>query len=168
MSVTTEFLLRGVLIGCGATLAMDTWAAVLRRVGVPSLDFALLGRWIGHLRQGRWFHAAIARSTPVEGERWIGWGAHYSIGITFAMLLLLICGIDWARRPTPSPALFFGLITVVAPWFILQPALGAGVLSSRTPDPIFNALKSLMTHLVFGFGLYLAARATANLFPGSN
>jgi len=43
-----EFLVRSTLIGAGATLVIDVWAALLRRFGVPSLNFALLGRWITH------------------------------------------------------------------------------------------------------------------------
>jgi hypothetical protein len=50
---------------------------------------------------------------------------------------------------------------VLAPLFILQPALGAGIASSKTPAPVFNTVKSLVTHMVFGLGLYLAASATA-------
>lgn len=46
-------------IGVGATAVMDLWAAALRRIGVPSLDFALLGRWVGHLPDGRWMHDSI-------------------------------------------------------------------------------------------------------------
>jgi hypothetical protein len=53
----------------------------------------------------------------------------------------------------------------VAPLFVLQPALGAGIASSRTPTPVFNSVKSLVTHTVFGLGLFLAARATASLLP---
>jgi hypothetical protein len=54
-----------------------------------------------------------------------------------------------------------GVVTVVAPLFVLQPALGAGIASSKTPRPLFNSLKSLVTHVVFGIGLFLAARLTA-------
>ncbi len=163
MNKTTEFVIRSVLIGAGATMVMDLWAAVLRRFGVPSLNFAFLGRWLGHLPQGRWLHAKIAESAPIRGELFIGWCAHYSIGITFAALLLAVFGLQWARSPTLSPALLIGVATVVAPLFILQPALGAGVASLKTPTPVFNSLKSLLTHTVFGVGLFLAARATASL-----
>jgi hypothetical protein len=52
---------------------------------------------------------------------------------------------------------------VLAPLLVLQPALGLGVASSRTAAPLFNATKSVVTHLVYGVGLYLAARATAEL-----
>jgi hypothetical protein len=99
----------------------------------------------------------------VRGERVIGWTAHYSIGVTFATLLLAVFGLDWARSPSLLPALGVGVVTVVAPLFLLQPALGAGIASSKTPRPVFNSLKSLLTHVVFGFGLYLSARAMACL-----
>jgi hypothetical protein len=160
-----EFVLRTILIGVGATLVMDAWAWLLRRLGVPSLNLALLGRWIGHLRQGRWTHASIASATPVGGELLIGWCAHYSIGIAFAALLLSSFGLEWARSPSLPPALVIGVVTVAAPLLVLQPALGAGIASSRTATPVFNSLKSLVTHAVYGVGLYLAALATASLVP---
>jgi hypothetical protein len=165
MNGTVELVVRTLLIGAGATATMDLWAAALQRAGIPSLDLALLGRWIGHLPQGRFFHASIARSPAVSGELVLGWLAHYAIGIAFAALLLAMFGLDWARSPTLGPALLVGIVTVVAPLFVLQPALGAGIGSSRTPTPIFNAVKSLVTHTVYGVGLFLAARATSSLVP---
>lgn len=157
-----EFVARTVLIGVGATLVMDLWALLLRQFGVPSLNFAFLGRWIGHLPEGQWTHQSIAKATPVRGELLLGWCAHYSIGITFAALLLSASGLNWARSPSLLPAIAIGVVTVIAPLFVLQPALGAGIASSRTATPIFNCIKSLATHTVFGFGMYLAALATAS------
>lgn len=168
MHTTFEIIVRSTLIGAGATMAMDVWAAVLERFGVPSLNFAFFGRWIGHLPRGHWHHESIAKAAPVRGELLIGWLAHYSIGITFAALSLAIFGLRWARAPTLLPALFIGIVTVVAPLFILQPALGAGIASSNTPAPVFNCVKSLITHTVFGLGLFLAARATAALLSRIN
>jgi hypothetical protein len=158
-----ESILRSIFIGAGATLLMDIWAAVLRQFGITSLNFALLGRWIGYLRQGQWFHASIAKSPPIPRETLMGWCAHYTIGISFAGLLLATTGLGWARSPTLQPALVVGIVTVIAPWLILQPAFGAGIASSKTPTPIFNAVKSLITHVVFGLGLFAAARALAAL-----
>lgn len=165
MSPPLEFALRTTLIGIGATVVMDVWALLLRQVGIPSLNFAFLGRWIGHLPQGRWRHDNIAAAAPVRGERLIGWGAHYSIGVTFAALLLSLFGLKWARSPSLLPALGIGIATVAAPLLVLQPAMGAGIASSKTPTPVFNSLKSLVTHTVYGAGLYLAALATAWLLP---
>ncbi len=165
MSEAFEFVLRAILIGVGATLVMDAWAFLLRQFGVPSLNFALLGRWIGHLPRGRWMHESIAKAPPVRGELPLGWCAHYSIGIAFSALLLSTFGLTWARSPSLFPALLVGVLTVSAPLLVLQPALGAGIASSKTAAPVFNSLKSLVTHTVYGLGLYLAALATAALVP---
>jgi hypothetical protein len=162
---TVEFIVRSLLIGVGATVTMDLWAAFLRLFKVPSLNFAFLGRWIGHLPEGQWFHESIAKAAPVRGERLLGWGAHYSIGVTFAALLLATFGLTWARTPSLLPALLIGMVTVLAPLLMLQPALGAGIASRKTPTPVFNTLKSVVTHTVYGVGLYLAALATAAFIP---
>jgi hypothetical protein len=166
MNEKMEFVVRAVLIGVGATLVMDLWAALLRQFGVPSLNFAFLGRWIGHLPEGRWFHESIGKAAPVKGEVLVGWLAHYSIGITFSAVLLAAFGLSWARSPSLLPALFIGLVTVVAPLLILQPALGAGIASSKTPAPLFNSMKSVATHAVYGLGLYLSALVTSVLMRG--
>lgn len=165
MSEKIEFALRTLLIGGGATLVMDAWARVLRRFGVPSLNFAVLGRFLGHLPQGQWRHASMAAVSPVRGERLLGWSAHYAIGVTFAAVLLATFGLQWARRPSLLPALVIGLATVAAPLLVLQPAMGAGIASSKTAAPLFNSLKSVVTHTVYGVGLYLSALATASLLP---
>lgn len=157
-----DLLLRAVLIGVGATLVMDLWALLLKRLfGAPSLDYAMVGRWIGHLPRGRLTHPGIARSAPVAGERAIGWIAHYAIGIGFALLLLAIWGPAWAALPTLPPALIVGIATVAAPFLILQPGMGAGIAASRTPKPGVARLRSLMAHASFGVGLYLAGWVAA-------
>lgn len=165
MRSTFEFVVRAMFIGAGATVLIDLWAALLRRFGVPSLNFAMLGRWIGHLPRGRLMHESIAKASPVRRELLLGWFAHYAIGVSFAALLLATSGLAWARSPTLGPALLVGVGTVVSPLFILQPALGAGIASSKTPTPVFNTVKSLMTHTVFGVGLFVAALVAARFFP---
>lgn len=152
-----DLLLRAVLIGVGATLVMDLWALLLKRLfNAPSLDYAMVGRWIGHLPRGRLTHPGIARSAPIAGERAIGWIAHYAIGVLFALLLLALWGPAWAARPTLLPALIVGIATVAAPFLILQPGMGAGIAASRMPKPGVARLRSLMAHASFGVGLYLA------------
>jgi hypothetical protein len=93
----------------------------------------------------------------------LGWCFHYATGIAFAAALLAANGTAWARQPTLLPCLVLGLLTVVLPWFVMQPALGAGIASSRTPNPTQARMRSVATHAVFGFGLYLAALATATI-----
>ena len=161
-----EVLIWSTLIGIGGAALMDVWSFVLRRgFDIPTLDYALLGRWIGHFPRGRFRHVRISSAEPVAGERVLGWVAHYAIGVSFALLLIAIWGLGWARTPTIWPALFVGLGTIVAPWFVMQPAMGAGVAASRTPDPRATRLRNLGTHLVYGVGLYLAALAL-QMLPG--
>ena len=153
-----ELLVRGALIGMGGALVMDLWALVARRAfGIRGLDYALLGRWIGHFPRGRFFHRPIAAAAPVAGERPLGWAAHYSIGIAFAFLLLAIWGLEWTHAPAIGPALAVGLGTIVAPWFVMQPAMGAGLAGSRTPNPAATRLRNLATHAAYGIGLYASA-----------
>ena len=157
-----EFLARGVLIGVGAAVLMDAWALFARRAfDIRGLDYAMLGRWIGHFPRGRFFHERIASADPIRGERPLGWVAHYSIGIAFAFLLLAIWGLGWARSPTILPPMLIGLGTIVAPWFILQPGMGAGIAASKTPDPRAARLRNLATHTVYGIGLFVSAVALA-------
>lgn len=136
---------------------------VLKRLGVPSLNMAFIGRWVGHLFRGRLAHAAIAQAPPVPGELLLGWLTHYAVGAVFASVLAGLQGLEWVHRPSLLPALAFGVCTVAAPWLVMQPAMGAGLASSRTPAPHKNRLRSLASHAVFGLGLYLFARLLAGV-----
>ena len=123
-----DFLTCTVVIGAGATAVMDLWTVVRARLlGGRMPDYAWLGRWL-----------AASRAAPYE--RAIGWAAHYFIGMTFAAVLLAIWGVEWARQPTLAPALIVGIGSVAAPILI-----GTA------------RLQSVVTHAVFGFGLYAAA-----------
>ncbi len=157
MELTLQFLARVLLLGTLATILLDIWILLLKRLNVPALDMALLGRWIGHLAQGRLTRGPIGAAAPVRGVRGIGWAAHYALGIVFALLFAGITGAAWMQQPAFIPALLFGIATVLAPLFILQPALGAGIASSRTRTPLRNVAKSVVNHAVFGAGLFVAA-----------
>jgi hypothetical protein len=147
-------------MGVAGSVLMDVWSAVLRRrFGIPTLDYRLLGRWIGHFPKGRFVHERIAASEPIAGELALGWLAHYAIGVTFALVLLAIWGRAWLDAPTIWPALAVGLGTIVAPWFVMQPGMGAGLAGSKSPDPTATRLRNLGTHAVYGIGLYVAAVA---------
>ena len=58
------------------------------------------------------------------------------------------------------------LVTVAAPLFLMQPGMGMGIAASKTPNPNAVRLRSLVTHAVFGAGLYLSALAVAPLIGG--
>lgn len=167
MNSIAQEVARVVLIGVGATAAMDAWLFLLKRLGVPTLNFAFIGRWIGHLARGTWSHGAIAKATPVKGELALGWLTHYAVGIAFAELMVSVGGTGWVANPSLLPAVLVGMATVVAPLFVLQPAMGAGIASSKTATPAKNCIRSLANHTVFGFGLYLAAILAERVLPAT-
>jgi hypothetical protein len=159
-------VLAAVLIGVGATVLIDLWALLLRRAfQVGSLDYCLLGRWVLYMRHGTIAHESIAAAAGKRHECKVGWATHYLIGIAFALLFVLLASENWLARPTLLPALLFGVATVLVPFFTMQPAFGLGVAASKTPHPNKARLKSLMTHTLFGVGLYVAAYLLSGVLP---
>jgi hypothetical protein len=153
-----RYIIDAVIIGLGATLLIDLWALFLRRAfGIQSLDYCLLGRWILHIPYGTIVQKSIATTPRKRHECTIGWITHYLIGTAFALLFVLVASERWLTRPTFLPALGFGMITVLVPFFTMQPAFGLGIAASKTPYPNRARLKSLGTHAVFGVGLYVWA-----------
>ncbi|MER8732715.1 DUF2938 domain-containing protein [Mesorhizobium sp. M1227] len=47
----------------------------------------------------------------------------------------------------------------------MQPAFGIGIAASKVPNPRTARLRSLMAHLSFGVGPYVAASLSALLLP---
>ncbi len=158
MTEAENVVLSAVLIGAGATVVMDIWGLAQRRLfGVPSPDYAVVGRWIVHLARGTFRHTSIATAARVRNEGVIGWMTHYAIGIAYAGLVFVLWGSDWAARPAIGPALIVGFGTLIVPFLIMQPSMGAGFAASRTPRPAQARLRSFANHGAFGLGLYAAA-----------
>lgn len=158
MGIEANYILGAITIGIGATLAMDLWNQFLKRTfSIPSLNYCLLGRWLRHMPEGTFRHANITATPQKPFECTVGWIAHYTIGVVFALVFVVLASGDWLARPTLLLALLYGIGTVVFPFFIMQPSLGLGIAASRTPKPMQARLKSLVTHTVFGVGLYLCA-----------
>jgi hypothetical protein len=154
-----NYLLFTILTGIGATAVMDIWAILRKKCfGIALPNYRFVGRWIAHMRHGRFRHEAIAAAAPVQGEKLIGWISHYLIGIIFAALLLLITRGSWIHSPSIGPAVAVGVCTVAAPFFLMQPGMGAGIAASRTQQPNSARLQSLITHSIFGLGLFASGR----------
>ena len=143
MRLSASRVVQGVVVGVGATAVMDLTAEVLRRTrGTGSLDYALVGRWLGHMPAGRFRHESIMTAEPVPSERALGWGAHYTIGSGFAVALAF-ADSKWLDDPR----------------FVMQPAFGFGVAASKTPSPSQARLGSLRAHSAYGIGLWLSGVA---------
>jgi hypothetical protein len=161
-----NLVLQTAVIGTIATGTMDVWG-VLREplFGFPRANYRLIGRWFAYMPRGQFRHTPITASPPLPAELAIGWAAHYSIGIAFAALLVLLGGDAWLRHPTLGLALLVGLSTLLAPLFIMQPAMGAGFAGSKTPNPRTARFQSLLTHLIYAIGLYGAGWLCVLLLP---
>lgn len=155
MNFEINQILGAIFIGIGASVLMDLWNLFLKLAfKIPSLNYALLGRWIGHMPDGLFIHANISAAPAKPFERLLGWMAHYSIGVVFSLMFVALMPDNWLTSPTFFPPLFYGIGTVVFPLFVMQPALGFGIAASKNPHPWQARFKSLMTHTVFGLGLY--------------
>ena len=121
------------------------------------------GNIVAHMRSGTFTHETISGASAKRFECPLGWITHYTIGVSLTLVFLAIASADWLLQPTLAPALVFGVVTVVFPFFVMQPSLGLGVASSKTRNAGQARLKSLVTHTVFGFGLYVCALGASYL-----
>jgi hypothetical protein len=145
-----------ILMGLGATLTTDLWALFLKRAfKINSPDYCLVGRWLRTMPAGTFRHSNIASAPPKRAECTVGWIAHYITGVTFAIAFVAFTGNSWLQHPRLLPAILFGVVTVVAPFFVMQPAFGLGFAASKASNPVQARLRSLMNHTAFGTGLYL-------------
>jgi hypothetical protein len=131
------------LIGIGATAVMDVWLALLQRLGIRTSSFALVGRWLGHFLRGQFAHADIARAKPVAasshgaGSPTMRPGSH-SPPCSWSSMARRGHRSHGCCPPSPS-----GFGTVLVPLCVMQPAMGAGFMASKTPSPWKNCLRSL-------------------------
>ncbi len=149
-------LISAILIGLGATLTIDLWALFLKHAfKITPSNFCLVGRWIRYMPEGIFKHSNIASAPQKSAECTVGWIAHYIIGITFAVTFIALVRDNWLHHPTLIPAIVFGVVTVLMPFFIMQPLFGLGLAASKTSNPTQARFRSLMNHSAFGVGLYL-------------
>lgn len=152
-----EPMLKGVLIGLVATACLDTWAAIAKHIlKLPTADWAMVGRWFGHMPRGVFLHQPISRAAPVRNELTLGWIGHYLIGVLYGTTYVYIVRFALDGEPSLISGLGFGIATLFAPWLIMQPAMGAGVFASRTPRPAVVRLMNISMHALFGVSLYVA------------
>ena len=147
-----------IFIGLGATLTFDIWALFLKLAfKITPSNICLVGRWLSYMPEGIFKHSNIISSSPKIAECTVGWIAHYIFGITFAIAFVALVGNDWLQHPTLIPSIVYGIATVFAPFFMMQPSFGFGFAASKTPNPTQARIRSLMNHTAFGVGLYLFA-----------
>ncbi len=149
-------VISAIVMGLGATLVFDLWGLLLKTAfKITPSNICLVGRWLLYMPEGTFKHANIGSAPQKSAECAVGWIAHYTIGVMFALGFVTLIGDNWPHHPTPVPAILYGVVTVLAPFFIMQPSFGLGFAASKTGNPAQARLRSLMNHTAFGVGLYL-------------
>jgi hypothetical protein len=152
------------VIGIIATLVADLWQRLAHAIAhLPPANWGLVGRWVAWFPRGVFVHRPIGTTAPVRGEAVIGWTFHYAVGIAYAALYLAIMRSGFGSEPSLVSALAFALVLLVAPWFVMQPALGLGFMATRAPRPTVVRGVNVSVHAAFGAGLYLGAMAWRTL-----
>ena len=117
MSTEATYFLGAIAVGLGATLFMDAWALLLKRVfSIPLANYCLVGRWLRYMPEGTFVHASIAAASQKRSECAVGWIAHYVIGTVYALVLVALVSGNWLARPTLLPAMLFGIGSVLVPY----------------------------------------------------
>jgi Protein of unknown function (DUF2938) len=152
-------ILQTLLAGIVATATLDVWQQIYRLAfGTPITDWAMIGRWVGHIPQGQLVQPDIGKAPPIANERILGWIVHYIVGIGYAVVYLLLMRFVVGSPPSFVSALVFGAASVVVTWFFMEPILGAGVLGSKIPGQADAMLHDFTSHLSLGLGLYIGSR----------
>jgi hypothetical protein len=162
----TQSILIGVVIGLLATLIMDLGGIIAFRFGLAGpgprrTGPHLIGRWFLYLFRGKFSHAYILDTPPMQREAPVGLLVHYSIGAVLAVVYFALLQALHAT-PTLFNALIFGIATTSLAWFYLYPAWGYGWLGADARGARMTYI-ALYNHLVYGLGIALW---TSLLYPG--
>ncbi|WP_152610747.1 DUF2938 family protein [Ruegeria sp. ANG-R] len=152
-----ELLSFGAVVGLGATVFTDLVGIFRQGWAATNGFYSLVGRWIGSIPDAGLVHSDIRNSAPVSSEAALGWSAHLILGGLFGIGFVCLFGPASLSAPKAWQGLSFGLLTVLVPWLIFQPLFGWGVAVSKAPESWKLRLRNLVTHSVFGLGLWLSA-----------
>ncbi len=145
-------------MGVAATFVMDLLASFSRRSGLTvGVDPRWIGRWFAGIPKGRLVHSDITMSPAHPREGRIALLMHYAIGIAFGIVFLACTAWLRVSPQNLATALAYGFATNVFPWFLMFPAMGFGVFGAKGPKNRKLFASSLLNHLFYGFGLWVAA-----------
>lgn len=151
------------IAGIVATVTLDLWQQVFRLAfGLPITNWGMIGRWVGHFKDGQFVHKDIGKAPPIPGENTLGWIVHYVVGIGYAVVYFALMWLVFRAPVDLVSALVFAALSVSVTWFVMEPILGAGVMAAHVPGRARVLAQDFTSHLSLGFGLYagdLVARA---------
>ena len=75
------------------------------------------------------------------------------------VIFMLLVGKEWLSELTLLPVWLYSISTILVGWFLLHPGLGLGMALAKTENPFKGRCMGLMTHSVFGLGMWFGAFA---------
>ena len=112
-----------------------------------------IGRWfIGLVSNGQLISSQLSQQPKAKYETPTGWAVNYAVGIAYAYLLFILVQLG-IFEPTITHGLVFGVVSVLVPWLFFMPAMGNGIMASKTPNPRLACALALMMHTLFGLSL---------------
>ena len=159
-----ESIINIIMLGVLATVIIDVWATFSNKVlGLPRTNWAMVGRWLGHIPGGQFVHNPVSASAPIPYENIVGWAFHYLIGIVYALCYVALVVFFLEGQPTLLSAWVFGVATILSPWLIMQPCLGLGLCATKAPEPNRVRVQNFAIHSIFGVALYYGWLWIANV-----
>ena len=142
------------IVGILACLVLDVWQRFLFLfLKIPPSNWAMVGRWLFlFLKSMRWVQRDLSDLPPMKNELYVGWGFHYAVAILYALLFFFLFK-EGLVSLSLRDGIVFGTISVIVPWFFFMPAMGAGILANKTPNPPLACILALIAHTLFGGAL---------------
>ncbi len=140
-----------ILVGILSCAILDFWQRLLLAVlGIAPTNWGLVGRWfILFIKTQVWINNGLSEQSEKKNELAVGWIFHYTVSISYAGLFVFL----WTQKIVQAGftgGLLFGIISVIVPWFFFMPALGAGVLGTKTESPIKACVLAFLAHAIYG------------------
>ena len=142
------------VVGVLACAILDLWQRILLLVTkIPPSNWAMVGRWLFlFLKSMLWVQRDLSAQPPVRNELYIGWLFHYAVAILYALFFFFLFS-EGMLSLSLRDGVVFGIISVIVPWFFFMPAMGAGILANKTPNPPLACILALIAHTLFGGAL---------------
>jgi len=152
-----KIAIRGIIIGCFATIVMDLWTLTLFFVIGHPVDWGTIGQIVGYMFQGQFILPDVSHYQQLKYQNAIGWMTHYSVGFVYAGAYELIVLHGLRYRADLFKAIVFSWALMVFPLCVLSPLFGNGFFYMDASSPLYNVLYTISCHTLFGVGLWLGS-----------
>ena len=144
------------IVGIVACAVLDMWQRLIHAIfKFPPSNWAMVGRWLILFSKSRvWVQSNLSEQGSIKNELYVGWLFHYMVAVVYALFYFMLFKQSIVQFELFDGAIF-GLISVIVPWLFFMPAMGSGILASKTPNPQLSCILALFAHIIFGSALGL-------------